>query len=60
MPMLHTLWSTVERMSTQPAAVTDDDEDLVLGWECAVPSLHVDEWQPQATSSPEHPAGTAS
>ena len=46
MPLLHTLWSPVERMPARHEPLMEEDEDLVLGWECAVPALQVDAWEP--------------
>jgi hypothetical protein len=53
MPLLHTLWSPVERMPARHQPVIDEDQDLVLGWECAVPALQVDEWEPLPAATME-------
>jgi hypothetical protein len=45
MPLLDTLWSPPGRMPLRCEAVIDDDE-LALGWECAVPALQVEAWEP--------------
>lgn len=50
MPLLHTLWSPDERTPRHVAPIHDDDESW-LGWECALPALQVEAWEPTTTSA---------
>jgi hypothetical protein len=59
MPLLHTLWSPVERMPARREPLIDEDEDLVLGWECAVPALQVDAWEPLPSQTMDRPLRAA-
>jgi hypothetical protein len=59
MPLLNTPWSPVERMPARLAPMIDEDDDLVLGWECAVPALQVEAWEPQGAIAMEKVAPAA-